>query len=281
MAAHTPGGLARRFGHREPFEPSSIPIANLQLLSLDRSSDLKIYRQSLGPSVQYRDLSLLSHDGLRAQFEFHRDRLLFYRDQEDQALGYPSPGRGSHAPPSVPTANTSTANSIHGPTPRPPQAHFLAAPPPAPGRSPLPGDVSTYPPELQQVSARNRSPKPGDVSSYPPELQQVLKSSTKPYHSSPRPGTIYQIIQEIESTYQGDSTDIIGTYDTVDEANYKAAEYFLEEYNLKYCENPKYEVMNNGTVRLEVETDGSMGGLVTVYIKSSVVDRARGGRTKR
>lgn len=66
----------------------------------------------------------------------------------------------------------------------------------------------------------------------------------------------------------------------MEEANFKAAEYFVDEYDPEgdYCTDPSYEVTNNGTLLLTIRTDGSTGGLVTVYTKPGVVGRATRGR---
>ena len=73
-----------------------------------------------------------------------------------------------------------------------------------------------------------------------------------------------------------DTAETVGTYDTLYAANLAAAKYFMAEYSgwLQYAQ-PEYTLKENGTVCMDIEAEGSMGGLASVYVRE--VAHPRGG----
>lgn len=64
-----------------------------------------------------------------------------------------------------------------------------------------------------------------------------------------------------------DEHEVVATYRNPQAANNKVAEYFVENF-LTHDDgfDAQYEVSPSGTLRCEKETDGSLGGWVTVSV---------------
>jgi hypothetical protein len=82
--------------------------------------------------------------------------------------------------------------------------------------------------------------------------------------------TIYNVFMEMRSTYMDNSSETVGTYKNVHAANQAAIEYIIEEGHYSSGAHAGYELEidldeEDGTLHLEIETDGSMGGLVSVW----------------
>lgn len=134
----------------------------------------------------------------------------------------------------------------------------LPSPPPAPA-SPIQGEFNTYPPALLSALARCHTDAP-----------------------PPRDGTLYQVIEDVQSTYMDDSQVVVETYSSLHEANEGVAEHFL--FGGSYSsgramgEEPEYEVLDGARLRCAIQTDGSMGGYAEIYVREvnvKVEKRAR------
>lgn len=67
-----------------------------------------------------------------------------------------------------------------------------------------------------------------------------------------------------------DSTDILGNYRSMHSANLAASKHFVAEYGGSgFEEECEFMLKEDGSLRLVIETDGSMGGRVTVYVQRS------------
>ncbi|KAF2242566.1 hypothetical protein BU26DRAFT_128586 [Trematosphaeria pertusa] len=231
----------------------SRPPASHTLLNLDCSADLTSYSRSLGPAAPHTGQSTqaltptLDSEALRAQFESHHEHLLQHRQlelQRQEAVGWASPAANLYA--AVPGSRA----TLHGP-----EAHSISA-------------QSSYqwPPQR-----RKPSPVAGDVSTYPPALRRALeRSSVINGAPSSHESTVYHVIRDMDSDYMEDTSDIVGTYRSLHLANLVAAEYFIREFwdaGEAAGEEPEFELREAGCLYTEVQTEGSTGGLGSVYVR--------------
>ncbi|KAF2684918.1 hypothetical protein K458DRAFT_403855 [Lentithecium fluviatile CBS 122367] len=247
--------------------PSAPPPASLSrripttLLNLDCSADLNSYSRSLGPQAQTRPLLPLSSDALRAQFESHRDQLLRHR----QALGY------------VGASPAQTPQLAHAMAPAPHHHH----PSPSTSTGIIHQHIAPAPPAYRQppptAPTRGQSPVGGSVDTYPGQLRIALEESARVNHAPAERNVIYNVVEAVNSEYMDDTFQIIGTYKNLHSANLAAAEHMIDEGHwasgTHAGNEPEIALRRDGTLRLEIETDGSMGGLVSVFVQP---ERLRG-----
>ena len=71
-----------------------------------------------------------------------------------------------------------------------------------------------------------------------------------------------------------DETETLGHYRTLHAANMKAVEHIMESgiYSPRDEGDAIFDLDANGGIRFENNTDGSMGGRVTLYIKRRGMD---------
>jgi hypothetical protein len=239
----------------QTYEFSKTP-ASRTLLNLDCSADLTSYSRSLGPVVPDRKISI-NDETVRAHIEDRRDHILRSRESsrgpqvQAQALGYPPSGH--------PHASVPDNPNIHNPIPRPQPAQFLLQRP-----------LSTAP---TPTLSRPRSPSPGNPATYPSALRSALEESSRRAAEPTPSNVVFQVIEQINSKYMDDSTNIISTHKTLHSANTYAAEYFIREYggSLNNGWEPEFGLDRYGGLEMKIETDGSLGGLCSVYVQGSTV----------
>jgi hypothetical protein len=241
----------------QPYEFSK-PPASRTLLNLDCSADLTSYSRSLGPVVPDRKISI-TDETVRAHIEDRRDHILRSRESsrgpqvQAQALGYPPSGH--------PHASVPDNPNIHNPIPRPQPAQFLLQRP-----------LSTAP---TPTLSRPRSPIPGNPATYPSALRSALEESSRRAAEPTPSNVVFQVIEQIDSRYMDDSTSIVSTHKTLHSANKFAADHFISEYggclDQGFEREPEFGLDRYGGLEMRVETDGSMGGLCSVYVRGSTV----------
>lgn len=241
----------------QPYEFSK-PPASRTLLNLDCSADLTSYSRSLGPIVPDRKISI-NDETVRAHIEDRRDHILRSRESsrgpqiQAQALGYPPSGHPHASVPGTP--------AIHNPIPRPQPAQFLLQRP-----------LSTAP---TPTLSRHRSPIPGNPATYPSALRLALDESSRRGVDPPPANVVFQVIEQVNSRYMDDSTSIVSTHKSLHSANTFAAEHFISEYGgcLNQGWDPEFGLDRYGGLEMRIETDGSTGGLCSVYVRGSTVRR--------
>ncbi|KZM21597.1 uncharacterized protein EKO05_0008048 [Ascochyta rabiei] len=259
---------------RVALQPYSVPRqhaypSSQNLLNLDCSADLKSYRRDLGPGVQAKCFEKTS-DTIRAQLDDHRAFLLRHR-KSGQASRFPSPVPRlevlqSYTVPSnnaVPPQLTVPNNNYHTASqPRPLQ---ILSQPHAP---------------LQTSPARPESPVPGNIGTYPIGLRQALERCNR-YGDRHEAGRVHEVIVRITRERMPTTQDVVGVYESLQDANMKAANIFLFDGHYESgLYQPTYEVGDMGHLRCAVETDGSTGGYTEIYVKRASARRAQGPRRR-
>ena len=90
---------------------------------------------------------------------------------------------------------------------------------------------------------------------------------------------MYEVIRYIASDKMPKTKDVVGAYDSLQDANMKVVNEFLfGGYYASAIDEPRYEVEENGALRCEVNTDGSTGGHTEIYVKRGPVRRGQGPR---
>jgi hypothetical protein len=62
---------------------------------------------------------------------------------------------------------------------------------------------------------------------------------------------------------------VVGTYNTLREANERAVEYFVDVYLSAGAVEPEVEVMEGGRINCAIQKDGSLGGCTSVYVRQT------------
>lgn len=235
------------------------------LLNLDCSADLKSYRRDLGPGVQAKCFEKTS-DTIREQLDQHRSFLLRHR-QNGQASGLPSPV------PRLEVPQSHTASSVNAASPHvnaPSNNYYTAS-------QPRPLQILSQPhaPRQSAPPSRQNSPVPGQIGTYPTGLRQALERCSQ-YGHHRQPGTVWEVITNMTGSHINNGREAVGTYETLQEANMKAAVFFLSEGYYSEIYEPTYEVRGDGSLVIQSEVDGSLGGMVEIYIKSAPVRRTLG-----
>ena len=226
------------------------------LLNLDCSADLKSYRRDLGPGVQAKCFEKTS-DTIRAQLDDHRAFLLRHR-QSGQASGFPSPVPRLE----VPRSHTVTSNNAVPPPMTAPINNYHTA------SHPRPLQILSQPHAPQQLvsASRPQSTVPGNIATYPIDLRRALEQCAQ-YGHQYEPNTVYEVIVDIGSNYMRDSKDVVGTYESLQEANMQVASVLLFDGYYASGDNPAYEIESAGRLKVNVMTDGSTGGDTTIWVK--------------
>jgi len=125
------------------------------------------------------------------------------------------------------------------------------------------------------------SPVQGDFSTYPPALLSALSHC----HVDAPPlseGTHYQVIEDVQSTYMGDSQDVVETYGSLREANASVADHFL--FGGTYSsgraagEEPQFEALGGRRLRCAMQTDGSMDVFVEIFVREVSLKKEKSWR---
>ncbi|KAH7077371.1 hypothetical protein FB567DRAFT_596541 [Paraphoma chrysanthemicola] len=142
--------------------------------------------------------------------------------------------------------------------------------PPAPVVSVTP----QQPPLPPEHFSRAYSPVAGDLATYPPALREALvrASATIALEGPLRQTRVFRVVHSHHGNYAGDWTTEVARCASGAEANQKVAGYFVDEFwNDSMLEEPEFHVSAAGTLRCEVSTDGSMGGLEIIWVKEDGV----------
>ncbi|EOA86561.1 uncharacterized protein SETTUDRAFT_162803 [Exserohilum turcica Et28A] len=115
-----------------------------------------------------------------------------------------------------------------------------------------------------------------DMAEFPLELQEVLEECAKMYPDEVDLDYCYEIVADTASHYVEDETGVVGTSQTLKEANKEAVRFYVDEGYYASGDSPEYEAMEDGSLQIRVTTDGSTAGDVTIYIKEVPVRRTFG-----
>ena len=236
------------------------------LLNLDCSADLKSYRRDLGPGVQAKCFEKTS-DTIREQLDEHRAFLLRHR-QDGQTSGFPSPVPRLEALPSQSAPNSNVASPHVSAT----RDNYYTASQPRPLRM-----LSQPHAPQQPIQASQRgSPVAGRIDTYPADLRQALERCSQ-YGHQRQSGIVWEVITDIMDEYSDNTRDVVGTYESLQEANAQAAFVFLHEgyYNSSY--SPRYEVKGDGCLAIESEVEDAH---VEIYIKREAARRTLGPKRR-
>lgn len=237
------------------------------LLNLDCSADLRSYRRDLGPGVQAKCFEKTS-DTIRAQLDEHRAYLLRHR-QNGQASGLPSPVPRLDVlqPHNAPSSNTvsphmSSSSSNYHTASQPRPMRMLSQP--------------HAPQQIPQVPRRG-GPVPGRIETYPAGLRQALERCNQ-YGHQRRPGMVWEVITDVRGNHAGAGKEVVGTYESLQEANTQVADVFLfDGYYGTDCD-PTYEVQSDGS--LMTATEITVGGFAEIYVRSAPAVRSLGPKRR-
>ncbi|KAF1993075.1 hypothetical protein P154DRAFT_528057 [Amniculicola lignicola CBS 123094] len=259
--------------HSAPGSRSSTPShpPARSLLNLDCSADLQQYSRNLGPTAQdCRDtIQRFHHDFPGGMPRVDEQRREEPRHQITHVgVGYnpyasvPPPHTGRSTPNTTSNVRDISSNP-YGPeikAPRPERNVAQAFTHSFENSNPLPqGHMERRP---------YSRPEPVDQSSYPPALRACLErtSSQSQHLAYTDQNARYTVFYRLESSYMDNEMENISTHRSLQEANLKAAEYFMDEFGSVGIDPPKFEVSREGGLRCTVETDGSTGGRVLIYV---------------
>ncbi|KAF9692362.1 hypothetical protein EKO04_009711 [Ascochyta lentis] len=239
------------------------------LLNLDCSADLKSYRRDLGPGVQAKCFEKTS-DTIRAQLDDHRAFLLRHR-KSGQASGFLSPV------PRLEVLQSYAVSSNNAPQPHltAPHNNYHTA------SHPRPLQILSQPhAPLQTSPARPESPVPGNIGTYPIGLRRALERCNQ-YGHRYEAGSVHEVIVRVASDEMPTTKDVVGVYESLQDANMKVANVFLfGGYYASGLDEPTYEVGDAGDLMCAVYTDGSTGGYTEIYVKRASARRAQGPRRR-
>lgn len=74
------------------------------------------------------------------------------------------------------------------------------------------------------------------------------------------------------------SREVVGAYESLQEANMQVANFFISEGYFKSSDDPTYKVEGDGTLTIRCNSDGSMGGYVEIFVKNAPARRTLGPR---
>jgi hypothetical protein len=74
------------------------------------------------------------------------------------------------------------------------------------------------------------------------------------------------------------SRDVVGAYESLQEANMQVANVFLFDGYFDSSDDPTYEFGANGSLVIRCNTNGSTGGCVEIFVESAPATRAPGPR---
>lgn len=227
------------------------------LLNLDCSADLSSYSRNLGPTVPPRSPAL-SSEMLRQQFEGHREMLLRTRQAQNAAPAQPQTQNQNQ------TQTHMYSNSI---APAQQQQQHYYPDPRASAQNTTPQQFGFRQPAAP--ARAERSPSPGKLDTYPRELREALEESARNNGARGNENAIYHVVEDLDSDYMDDSSDVIGTYRNVHTANLKAAEQMVEGGYLESDDESELRVSigEDGNLWMQTATEGSTGGRVSIYVR--------------
>lgn len=86
---------------------------------------------------------------------------------------------------------------------------------------------------------------------------------------------MYQVIEAVESTYMGNSHEVVATYATVREANERVVSSFFEdgEYNSGMAAGKEldFTVLDGGRLRCAIQMDGLTQGYTEYYVQRATL----------
>lgn len=90
---------------------------------------------------------------------------------------------------------------------------------------------------------------------------------------------MYEVIRYITSDKMPKTKDIVGAYDSLQDANMKVVNEFLfGGYYVSAVDEPRYQVEDNGALRCKINTDGSTRGHTEFYVERGPVRQGQGSR---
>lgn len=116
------------------------------------------------------------------------------------------------------------------------------------------------------------TPVSGQVGTYPAGLRQALERCSQ-YGHQRQYGVVWEVITDVTDEYSGSRTEVVGTYESLQEANMQSTIVFLDEGYYTEDFSPVYEVKGDGSLAIQNEFDG---GCVEIYIKKQPAGRTLG-----
>jgi len=213
-----------------PF-PTMASTTRDKLLKLDSSAHLRSYRRNLGP---FRITSPVERLGQQAQGARTGDVVGLEETRWTRMV--------NHA-----------VHAIQDDYPAPIPVHIR-----------VPAVLSrTAAPAVQPPALTLRSAMMPLAHAVPPLLRAALEHS----RTFADDGAVYEVFQETAGAYVGDEVQVVSAHCSLHTANERAVQHFLETYMCAAVDEPEVEVREGGMIRCAVETDGSMGGNTTVYVR--------------
>jgi hypothetical protein len=105
-------------------------------------------------------------------------------------------------------------------------------------------------------------------------VRTLLRAALEHSKTFPDDDAVYEVLEETASTYMSDESQVVSIHPSLRAANERAVGYFVETYMSAAVDEPEVELKNGGMISCTVETDGSLGGNTTVYVRRAKV----GGR---
>jgi hypothetical protein len=233
-----------------------------RLLSLDSSAHLQCYRRSLGPLRKAAETPVA--EALQAHVlkygEFPHDSTL---------ASNLSPGAAELKMEEYkPRKRTPRTCSVLRPShvgARTPQTYEMvqtyneawAVPMVQPGTQTLP-----HCPTLSQAV-----PTPAH-NTIPTMFRDALEQCNA-LHTPRHVDTRYEVVEDTVSASMDGERSVVGTYNTLREANERAVEYFVDVYLSAGAVEPEVEVMEGGRINCAIQKDGSLGGCTSVYVRQT------------
>lgn len=241
-----------------------------RLLNLDCSADLKSYRRDLGPGVQAKCFEKTS-DTIRAQLDHHRAVLLLRHRQSGQASGFPSPVPRLE----VPRDHTVASNRAGGSQMMVSNDNYHTA------FHPRPLQILSQPhaPQQSRPATRPQQPTAGNIATYPADLRRALEQCAR-YGDEYGTDTVFEVVVQDASNYMEDSKEVVGAYESLQEANMQVARVFMFDGYYESGSDPAYEVEDDGSLQIEVMTDGSTGGHITISVEEVEARRSLGSKRR-
>ena len=84
---------------------------------------------------------------------------------------------------------------------------------------------------------------------------------------------MWEVVTDVVDEYSDSRTEVVGTYESLQEANMQSTIVFLDEGYYMEDFSPVYEVKGDGSLAIESEFDG---GRVEIYIRKQPARRTLG-----
>ena len=137
-------------------------------------------------------------------------------------------------------------------------------------RSARPTYHAPLPPPTQRTPFSDMPIPPRSTeNTYSRALREALDASSR-FSGSPSAGTIYTVLDELQAVYMDSWTNIVGSSQTLHNANLKAADHFVQTYDPKPDDAElEIKLRDDGSLYMQLEHDE---GLQSVYVEPTSID---------